>query len=137
MPPARVILCPGQGAQSVGMARAWCTASPEAKATLDLADRLLAGKMPGGAALSSLCFDGPPELLNRTDVSQPAIFATSVACWRALCAQWNVGDIHEAGVVALAGLSLGEYTALHLAGAFSFEDGLNLVALRGRAMQDA
>ncbi len=135
--PTNVILCPGQGAQAVGMARAWCAASPEARAAFEAADHALAGALPGGASLSNLCFDGPPELLNRTDVSQPAIFTASVACWRALCAGWNAGDVHEARVVALAGLSLGEYTALHLAGAFSFEDGLRLVALRGRAMQDA
>lgn len=137
MPPSRVILCPGQGAQVVGMAKAWHAAAPEAREVFAAADRLLAGTLPGGATLSHLCFEGPPEALNRTDVSQPAIFTASVACWRALLAAWSVGDLHEAGVVALAGLSLGEYTALHLAGAFSFEDGLRLVALRGRAMQDA
>lgn len=137
MSSGKVILCPGQGAQAVGMARAWCEKSPEARRVFDEADRLLAGRLPGGASLTSLCFDGPPELLNRTDVSQPAIYTASVASWRALCAAWNVGDAVEAHVIATAGLSLGEYTALHIAGAFSFADGLNLVALRGRAMQDA
>jgi [acyl-carrier-protein] S-malonyltransferase len=65
---------------------------------------------------------------------------TSVACWHALLANWGLvpaSSIERAGVTASAGLSLGEYTALHIAGAFSFEDGLELVTLRGRAMQDA
>jgi [acyl-carrier-protein] S-malonyltransferase len=68
--------------------------------------------------------------LNQTDVSQPAIYTTSVA---AFCA----AEIDPATVTAFAGLSLGEYTALHLAGVFSFEAGLRLVAARGRYMQEA
>ena len=103
------------------------------------ADAFLAGKLPGGATLSQLCFDGPSETLNRTDVSQPAIYTASVACWRGLLAAWGCGQnaVTEAKVLATAGLSLGEYTALHIAGVFSFADGLELVTLRGRAMQDA
>ncbi len=133
----RIILCPGQGAQAVGMGRAWCDAGPEAKATFDEADRALAGRLPGGAKLSEICFAGPVETLNRTDVSQPAIYTCSVACWRALLARWGAKGVDDAGLMATAGLSLGEYTALHIAGAFSFKDGLELVALRGRAMQEA
>jgi [acyl-carrier-protein] S-malonyltransferase len=132
---ARIILCPGQGAQFVGMGRAWFDKSPEAKAIFERADALLGDRL--GAPLTTLCFNGPAERLNRTDVSQPAIYATSVACWHALLATWSAAGTLEAGVTATAGLSLGEYTALHLAGAFSFEDGLELVVLRGRAMQDA
>ncbi len=153
---SKVLLLPGQGAQVVGMAKAWVEASPEARAVFAEADAALTGHLPalpgtGGtvgaaavsereATLSELCFNGPAELLNRTDVSQPAIYAAGVACWRGLLAKWGMGQnagISEAGVVATAGLSLGEYTALHIAGAFSFADGLRLVALRGRAMQDA
>lgn len=143
---SRIILCPGQGAQFVGMGRAWAEKSPEAAAVFARADEVLAGRLPGGAALSKLCFEGPVDILNRTDVSQPAIYVASVACWRGLLAGWgaggemNGGGAREAGVVVgggAAGLSLGEYTALHIAGSFSFEDGLELVALRGRAMQDA
>ena len=157
MPNPLVLLCPGQGAQAVAMGRAWCEASPEARAVFDLADRILTGDVASaatsagsaidhqwnvrvGAPLSRLCFEGPAETLNRTDVSQPAIFVTSVACWAGLAARWGVSpDIRasETPIVAAAGLSLGEYTALHLAGAIGFEDGLRLVALRGRAMQDA
>ncbi|MEY3229953.1 MAG: Malonyl CoA-acyl carrier protein transacylase, partial [Planctomycetota bacterium] len=125
-----VVLCPGQGAQAVGMGKAWFDASPEAQATFQQADRVLAGRL--GASLSSLCFEGPAERLNQTDVSQPAIYVTSVACWRAITAARG-----RMPLAATAGLSLGEYTALHLAGAVSFEDGLELVTLRGRAMQDA
>jgi [acyl-carrier-protein] S-malonyltransferase len=122
------ILCPGQGAQAVGMGNGFHQAHPVARQVYESADRVL------GFELSKLCFEGPEERLNQTDMSQPAIYVTSIACF---------GAAREAGVVdpevvtAYAGLSLGEYTALHLAGAFSFEDGLRLVAARGRYMQEA
>lgn len=125
-----VVICPGQGAQAVGMGKAWCAASAEAKAVFDEADAMLASDL--GAPLSSLCFDGPADRLNRTDISQPAIYTASIASHRALVARGEIGSI-----TATAGLSLGEYTALHLAGVFDFATGLRLVALRGRAMQQA
>lgn len=137
---AKIILCPGQGAQTVGMGKAWFETSPEARAVFEQADRILAGRLPadvGSAKLSDLCFAGPAELLNRTDIAQPAIYTTTIACYRALLAKWGASDSTAAGVAATAGLSLGEYSALHIAGCFSFEDGLNLVALRGKAMQAA
>jgi [acyl-carrier-protein] S-malonyltransferase len=87
-----------------------------------------------GFDLAKLCFEGPAEQLNQTDISQPAIFVTSVAAFRAVR---EAGKIDPAQVTAYAGLSLGEYTALHLAGAFTFEEGLKLVAARGRYMQEA
>jgi len=127
-----IVLCPGQGSQAVGMGRAWADASAAARATFELADKLLASQL--GAPLSALCFDGPPETLNRTDVSQPAIYVCSIAAWNGM-KELAGGDGHA--LKATAGLSLGEYTALHLAGVLSFEDGLRLVTLRGRAMQDA
>ena len=129
-----ILLCPGQGAQAVGMGKAWYDASPEAKAVFDEADRALGDRL--GGKLTELCFNGPPDRLNRTDISQPAIYTASVASWRALIAKWGFGN-GESRLIAVAGLSLGEYTALHVAGAFSFLDGLELVTLRGRAMQDA
>jgi len=126
------------------MGRAWCEASPAAAATMRTADTILAGRFP--KPLSAICFEGPEELLNRTDVAQPAIYAVSVACFRAKFGE-GAGSGNgtardeargsEVRIAAAAGLSLGEYTALHLAGCFSFEDGLELVALRGKAMQDA
>src|SRR5688500_7274221 len=116
------ILCPGQGAQAVGMGKDFYDAAPAAKETFDRANDVL------GFDLASLCFAGPDERLNQTDMSQPAIYATSVAAYRAAVA---AGVIQEHENAAYAGLSLGEYTALHLAGCFSFEDGLKLVAARG------
>ncbi len=129
-PPPLTILCPGQGAQRVGMGKAWLEHSPAAAQTFGAADEILAEAL--GDKLSTLCFDGPADVLNRTDVAQPAIFVTSVASYQALFAELRPESLH-----ATAGLSLGEYTALHLAGCFDFEDALRLVALRGRAMQDA
>ncbi|MDP7028918.1 MAG: ACP S-malonyltransferase [Phycisphaerales bacterium] len=121
-------LCPGQGAQAVGMGKAWHEASDAARGVFTRADDTLKDVL--STQLSEICFNGPADVLNRTDLSQPAIYTTSVACWRAL---------HGEGAVpaVAAGLSLGEYTALHLAGAFSFEDGLRLVARRGTLMQAA
>jgi [acyl-carrier-protein] S-malonyltransferase len=137
--PSRIILCPGQGAQAVGMAKKWFDASPLAREVFAAADRILGSRL--GSPLSELCFGGPAERLNQTDAAQPAIYTASVACWRATLSAWNAGPrtngSNEAGVFGAAGLSLGEYTALHIAGCFSFEEGLELVALRGRAMQDA
>ena len=130
MTPPTIILCPGQGAQAVAMGRAWHASSAAAREVLAEADAVLGGTL--GKPLSALCFEGPAETLNRTDVSQPAIYACSIACFRALTEQHGGFPL-----AAAAGLSLGEYTALCLAGAFSFADGLRLVALRGRAMQDA
>lgn len=121
-----VVLCPGQGAQQVGMGRGWADASPEAAGVFAEANALL------GIDLRGLCFDGPEDQLNRTDIAQAAIYVTSVACYRALVARGELGPIK-----ATAGLSLGEFTALHLAGAFDFATGLKLVRLRGQAMQEA
>jgi [acyl-carrier-protein] S-malonyltransferase len=100
----------------------------EAKEIFEKADQTL------GFSLSSICFDGPEERLNQTDISQPAIYVTSVASFRAAQA---AGVIDASSIAACAGLSLGEYTALDLAGVFGFEEGLRLVAARGRYMQEA
>lgn len=137
---SRIIFCPGQGAQFVGMGKVWAEKSPEARTVFERADAILGERL--GAPLSAICFAGLVDRLNQTDVSQPAIYVCSVACWRGLLAAWGAGSnggggAIESHVAAAAGLSLGEYTALHIAGAFSFEDGLELVCLRGRAMQDA
>ena len=122
------ILCPGQGAQIVGMGKDLYESSQAAKETFDAANRVL------GFDLVSLCFTGPQERLDQTDISQPAIYVTSVASFRAAK---EAGAIDSAQITAYAGLSLGEYTALHLADVFGFEEGLKLVAARGRYMQEA
>lgn len=129
-----IIVCPGQGAQTVGMGKAWADLSPEARGVFDEADTILGDAL--GAKLSTICFEGPAETLNRTDVSQPALYTCAIACWRGMSAQMGLAE-GEAPIVSAAGLSLGEYSALHIAGAFSFADGLRLVALRGSAMQQA
>ncbi|HEY2586478.1 MAG TPA: ACP S-malonyltransferase [Tepidisphaeraceae bacterium] len=128
MPAPTYILCPGQGAQVVGMGKDLYASAPAAKEIFDRTDRVL------GFPLLDLCFNGPEDRLNQTDVSQPAIYATSIASYHAAEA---AGAIEELAIAGYAGLSLGEYTALHLAGVFSFEDGLKLVAARGRYMQEA
>ncbi|MEM9083255.1 MAG: ACP S-malonyltransferase [Planctomycetota bacterium] len=125
-----VILCPGQGAQHVGMGKAWFQASTDAAQTFNEADEILGDRL--NAKLSELCFEGPEDRLNRTDVTQPALFVAGVASFRAL-----FSSADPTSFSAIAGLSLGEYTALHLAGAISFADALEVVALRGKAMQEA
>jgi [acyl-carrier-protein] S-malonyltransferase len=122
------ILCPGQGAQVVGMGKDFYDASSAAKVIFDRANQIV------GFDLASICFNGPEEKLNQTDIAQPAIYVTSIAAFEAANA---VGKIELETITAYAGLSLGEYTALHFGGAFDFETGLRLVIARGRAMQDA
>jgi len=122
-----IILCPGQGAQAVGMGNAWHDQSDAARKVFAEANDVL------GLDLAKLCFEGPADDLNKTDVAQAAIYTVSVACHRALIENDKIKSRPD----AVAGLSLGEFTALHLAGCFGFADGLKLVRLRGQAMQDA
>lgn len=117
----------GQGAQSVGMGRDIAEASPAAAAVFEQANQVV------GYDLRTLCFEGPAERLEQTDFQQPAIFTTSAAIWQAL--QERAGLTEP--VAAMAGLSLGEYTALFAAGSISFEDALRLVKRRGELMQAA
>lgn len=122
------IIFPGQGSQVVGMGKDVADMSEAARSVYADANRIL------GWDLTSLCFEGPAERLNATDASQPAIFVTSVAIWAA-CRERGLANDWAPG--AMAGLSLGEYTALHLAGWIEFEACLKLVAERGRLMQAA
>ena len=115
-------LFPGQGSQYVGMGKALCDARPRAREIFEEADDIL------GFPLSRICFEGPSDELTRTQNTQPAIFLHSVA----LSALLGGGD-----VAAVAGHSLGEYSALVHAGAIQFGDGLRLVRLRGELMQRA
>lgn len=121
-------LFPGQGAQTVGMAGALCEKLPAARKLFDDAAGIL------GFDLLNVCVNGPAEKLNATDVSQPALYVAGLAALESLKAE-NPGVLND--VIATAGLSLGEYTALAFAGALSFEDGLRVVQVRGRAMQTA
>jgi [acyl-carrier-protein] S-malonyltransferase len=121
-------LFPGQGAQTVGMGRALVETYPAAREHFEEASSIL------GYDLLDLCLNGPKERLDATDVSQPALFVTSIAALEALKAT-EPGAIEEC--VAAAGLSLGEYTALAFAGALSFADGVRIVQKRGQAMQAA
>ncbi|MFO0936522.1 MAG: ACP S-malonyltransferase [Gemmataceae bacterium] len=121
-------LFPGQGAQSVGMAGELYRSLPAAKDLFDRASQIL------GYDLISICVGGPAERLNATDVSQPAIFVANLAALESL-KQTEPEAISS--VVATAGLSLGEYSALVFAGAMSFEEGLKVVKARGEAMQAA
>lgn len=126
--PRTAFLFPGQGAQTVGMAGALCQSLPAAKALFDRAAAVL------GYDLLRVCVEGPAERLNATDVSQPAIFVASLAALEQLKATEPEA---LSDVVATAGLSLGEYTALVYAGALGFDDGLRVVQARGQAMQAA
>jgi [acyl-carrier-protein] S-malonyltransferase len=121
-------LFPGQGAQSVGMCK---ELDQELPAVHDLFDR--AGEILG-FDLREVCFKGPAEALEATDVSQPAIFVASLAALESLKA--SDPSIVE-NCAGAAGLSLGEYTALVFAGAIDFAAGLEVVRRRGQAMQAA
>jgi len=122
-----VLMFPGQGAQEVGMGADLYREYPAAKAVFDRADEVL------GYKISELCFNGPAERLNATDVQQPAIFVTSVAALEAAkgLGRWEVAPAYAGG------LSLGEYTAYHAAGALGFDSALKLLAARARFMQEA
>lgn len=116
----------GQGAQSVGMGKDLAEKYPVCSELFAKADSAL------GFSLSKLCFEGPIEELTKSSNCQPAIFVMSVACLRAL--EQEIGAIHPVGY---AGLSLGEWTALHAAGVLSFEDTVRILEARGRFMQEA
>lgn len=120
------ILFPGQGAQFPGMGRDFCEAFPVARDTFAQADEAL------GFALSDKCWNAEDEV-HRTDIAQPGIFTTSAAIIRVLESR----GFDRKSVPLVAGLSLGEYTALWCAGSISFVDGVRLVRLRGEAMQAA
>jgi [acyl-carrier-protein] S-malonyltransferase len=117
-------LFPGQGSQAVGMGRELASLYPVARQTFDEADAAL------GYKLSEVCFEGPEDRLRLTEVTQPAILTASVAAFRVL---------REKGIQpdAVAGHSLGEYSAHVAAGTLSFEDAVRTVRNRGRYMQEA
>ena len=119
---ASIFVFPGQGAQSVGMGRELYENNAAARAVFDEVDDAL------GEKLSDIIFNGPAEDLTMTANVQPAIMATSIAMLRA-----SGVELPE----FVAGHSLGEYTALCAAGAFSVGDAAKLLRARGNAMQSA
>nr|WP_255432838.1 ACP S-malonyltransferase [Xanthomonas sp. JAI131] len=116
---------PGQGSQSLGMLAELSELHPP------LRDSFVEASDGAGVDLWALTQGGPEEMLNRTEYTQPALLAASVALWRLWLAQGG------ARPALLAGHSLGEYSALVAAGALSLHDGAHLVRLRGQLMQDA
>ena len=132
---------PGQGSQKVGMGRAWAEASAAASRTFAEADAAL------GLPLSRLCWEGPEDELNLTANTQPALLAVSIAIYRALTDRQPPAGF-AGGVAwppepfarppaAMAGHSLGEYSALVAAGALDLGAALRLVRRRGELMQEA
>jgi [acyl-carrier-protein] S-malonyltransferase len=117
---------PGQGSQMVGMGKDFAAAYPTARDTFAEADAII------GRDFSRLMFDGPAEELDDTANTQPALYICGVAIARTL-----QHERPEAIPGYAAGHSLGELTALTMAGALSFEDGVALVKLRGQLMRDA
>ncbi|MBD0290384.1 MAG: ACP S-malonyltransferase [Thermoleophilia bacterium] len=121
----RLAFCfPGQGSQAVGMGRDLAEAVPAARAVYE------EGSEAAGLDLARLCFEGPLEELTRTDLQQPALVATSLACLRAI----ETRGIHADCVL---GHSVGEYAALAAAGALSQREAISLVRERGEATAQA
>jgi len=121
------LIFPGQGSQFVGMGKDLYQQCQAAQKVFDQAGQIL------GFDLAKVCFEGPAEKLNATDVQQPAIFTHSVAVLEAIKA--SAGPMIEPSYAA--GLSLGEYTAYYAAGSLDFASALKLVHQRGRFMQQA
>lgn len=125
MEPRIAVLFPGQGSQYVGMGKLLAETFPEAARVFEQADKVL------GFAFSDLCFNGPEHELNDTANAQPGIFVTSIAAWEVIRPRLSAPPI------AVAGHSLGEYSALVSANALDFAHGLRLVRARGMAMRAA
>jgi [acyl-carrier-protein] S-malonyltransferase len=125
----RAFVFPGQGSQDVGMGKALAEAYPSARAVFEEVDEAL------GQKLSAIMWEGPKETLTLTENAQPALMAVSMAVMRVL--EKEKGFTLPGNVAFVAGHSLGEYSALAAAGAFSLADAARLLKLRGQAMQKA
>ncbi len=120
-------LFPGQGSQKIGMGKAWAEGYAVARAAFDEASEAL------GFDVAALCWHGPEAELQLTANTQPAILTASVAIQRVLAAH----GFASTTLAAVAGHSLGEYSALVAAGALSLADAVRLVRRRGELMQEA
>jgi [acyl-carrier-protein] S-malonyltransferase len=120
---------PGQGSQAVGMGKALADNFAPARALFEEVDAAL------GTKLSAVIFEGPIETLTLTENAQPALMAVSLAAMRVLEAEAGLNLARDAQFVA--GHSLGEYSALAAAGAFTVADTARLLRVRGQAMQKA
>jgi [acyl-carrier-protein] S-malonyltransferase len=120
----RIFLYPGQGSQSVGMGKDLFEIFPFARERYQEAAEIL------GFDLAHICFSGPEDELRQTRVTQPALYVHS-------CILTDLLAERQITPSAAAGHSLGEYSALYAAGAFSFASGLRLVKARAEAMQHA
>ena len=125
----RAFVFPGQGSQAVGMGRELSAAFPVAREVFEEVDDALS------QALSRLMFEGPEETLTLTENAQPALMAVSLAVVRVLESEARFA-LAEKGA-AVAGHSLGEYSALAAAGTLSLADAARLLKRRGQAMQEA
>jgi [acyl-carrier-protein] S-malonyltransferase len=125
----RAFVFPGQGSQKVGMGADLAQASAAAREVFEEVDDAL------GQKLSAIMREGPDDQLTLTENAQPAIMANAIAVLRVLEKEGGISLADKADFVA--GHSLGEYTALCAAGAFSLADTARLLKRRGRAMQAA
>ena len=128
MPPFAYVF-PGQGSQTVGMARDLAASSPAAAAVFDAADLAL------GEPISTLAWEGPGERLDLTENAQPALLAASIAILEAMRERWAAAGLAAPVPAFAAGHSMGQYSALVAAGVLSLADGVRLVRERGRRMQ--
>jgi len=118
------LVFPGQGSQSVGMGKALAEAYPGVRDLYDEASSVL------GYDIAALCFEGPPERLNLTEYTQPALLVSSMAAFH-VCKSLDLAPI------AVAGHSLGEYSALVAAGGMTYREAVGIVQKRGRYMAEA